>query len=268
MEIKLKDKLVGEPGKRFVATLTHQAYAWSKKIKPKYFEYRIFEHVDIRDTPEVIAQHGIDYSPEYHFDCVLFIKPGFRGLKLRQIISVSILFMNKQDLISNEDMSRYLGYTDYFFIGVPSDLVNDAKERTHGSSRIGVFCVNDGTIIVMPKRLKPDIYRKADLSEVILFDKMLNADFKDKVLFELGDVTPNQDLSNFILKKGLTPSDQRVYEIIRKSKGIQAKDILALQPDMGVSTIKRSISHLTNAGLIERIGSRKTGKYFTKRKKG
>lgn len=265
MKNQLKEKLIGEPGKRFVAVLTHQTYAWSKKISAKYFEYHIFEHVDIRDTPEVIEKHGLNYSPEYHFDCVLFIKPGFRGLKLRQIISVSILFMDKQDLISNEDMSRYLGYTDYFFIGVPSDLVNDAKERTHGSSRIGVFCVDDGAIIVMPKRLKPDIYRKADLSEVILFDKMLNADFKDKVLFEMGDVTPNQDLSNFILKKGLTPSDQRVFEVIRKSKGIQAKDILKLQPDMGVSTIKRSISHLTNACLIERIGSRKTGKYFIKR---
>lgn len=265
MKNQLKEKLIGEPGKRFVAVLTHQTYAWSKKIKPKYFEYRIFEHVDIRDTPEVIAQHGIDYSPEYHFGCVLFIKPGFRGIKLRQIFTVSILFMDQQVLISNEDMSRYLGYTDYFFIGVPSDLVNDAKERTHGSSRIGVFCVDDGAIIVMPKRLKPVVDRQADLFEVILYDKMFNADFKEKVLFELGDVTPNQDLSNFILKKGLAPSDQRVYEIIRKSKGIQAKDILALQPDMGLSTIKCSISRLTNAGLIERIGSRKTGKYFIKR---
>ena len=69
---------------------------------------------------------------------------------------------------------------------------------------------------------------------------------------------------------GLSLGDQRIYHVIRKNGGIQAQAIADMLPEQdgidkpSLATIKRSISALTDAGLIEREGSRKTGQYIVK----
>lgn len=67
--------------------------------------------------------------------------------------------------------------------------------------------------------------------------------------------------------EGMSLGDQRIYHVIRQSKGIQAQDIANSLPELegverpSIATVKRSISVLTKAGLIERDGSKKTGQY-------
>lgn len=74
----------------------------------------------------------------------------------------------------------------------------------------------------------------------------------------------------FILS-GLSLGDQRIYHIIRQNNGILAKEIAVRLPELegvkrpSIATVKRSISALAKAGLIERNGDRKTGKYIATR---
>ena len=70
--------------------------------------------------------------------------------------------------------------------------------------------------------------------------------------------------------EGLSLGDQRIYHVIRKNGGIQAQSIADMLPEQedvekpSLATVKRSISALTDAGLIEREGSKKTGQYIVK----
>lgn len=68
--------------------------------------------------------------------------------------------------------------------------------------------------------------------------------------------------------KGMSLGDQRIYHAIRRNNGIQAQNIAEILPYQegverpSLATVKRSISALTKAGLIEREGSKKTGQYI------
>ena len=70
--------------------------------------------------------------------------------------------------------------------------------------------------------------------------------------------------------EGLSLGDQRVYHAIRRHGGIQAQNIAEVLPyqegveQPSLATVKRSIRVLTDAGLVERDGSRKTGQYVVK----
>ena len=70
--------------------------------------------------------------------------------------------------------------------------------------------------------------------------------------------------------EGLSLGDQRVYHAIRRHGGIQAQSIAEVLPyqdgveQPSLATVKRSIRVLTDAGLVEREGSRKTGQYVVK----
>ena len=67
--------------------------------------------------------------------------------------------------------------------------------------------------------------------------------------------------------EGMSLGDQRIYHAIRRSNGIQARVVADSLPELkgverpSIATVKRSISALTKAGLIEREGSKKTGQY-------
>ena len=359
----LKGYLINKPGKVFVADLTHRVYDWSVKISSEYYNYRIFEEVSIREDAIATTKLGLDYRPHYRFDCVFFIEPGYRALNQRQVYTVGVELKNsKQDLMGDDKMEHYLGYTDFFFIGVPSELVNDAIERAYGNDSIGVFSVDDGIIHFLPERMKPTIDKQRDLLEQIMYSKMFDADFKNNVSFKLEDIeivppslnqnvtvgltatrtdsqislsdepTPphpdnnttkdaderpeavyapheesvddeiertaarekeqqrqqkhnakvavirqeldsmNEEVPSVVVSilDGLSLGDQRIYHVIRKNGGIQAQAIADMLPEQdgidkpSLATIKRSISALTDAGLIEREGSRTTGQYIVK----
>ena len=71
--------------------------------------------------------------------------------------------------------------------------------------------------------------------------------------------------------ESLSLNDQRIYHAIRRNDGVQAQYIAEILPYQegverpSIATVKRSISSLTKAGLIEREGSKKTGQYIIKK---
>ena len=356
----LKQKLVSDAGKKFVIGLTSRIY--EKKVVNIYrkignydfINYRFFEEVTVREYTGKKTRFGEDNPDHYRFDAVFFVEPGYNSLNQRHIYSIGVeLKGEKYDLINDDKMEHYLGYTDFFFIGVPVNLVSYALKRAEGNDYIGVFCVDDGKIWLLPSRQEPSYKNQRDLLTQILFANMFNLDFKNSVSIKLdkledveilpmpldvvqtppGQESPEETHTGGILQpenqysedtqplpyegrtpaasieeqkekemlrrqkhdakviaikqelatmnaevpsvvasmlEGLSLGDQRIYHVIRKNGGIQAQSIADMLPEQddvekpSLATVKRSISALTDAGLIEREGSKKTGQYIVK----
>ena len=356
----LKQQLVSDAGKKFVIGLTSRIY--EKKVVNIYrkignydfINYRFFEEVTVREYTGKKTRFGEDNPDHYRFDAVFFVEPGYNSLNQRHIYSIGVeLKGEKYDLINDDKMEHYLGYTDFFFIGVPVNLVSYALKRAEGNDYIGVFCVDDGKIWLLPSRQEPSYKNQRDLLTQILFANMFNLDFKNSVSIKLdkledveilpmpldvvqtppGQESPEENHTGGILQpenqysedtqplpyEGRTPAasieeqkekemlrrqkhdakviaikqelatmnaevpsvvasmleelslgDQRIYHVIRKNGGIQAQSIADMLPEQddvekpSLATVKRSISALVDAGLIEREGSKKTGQYIVK----
>ena len=368
----LKQQLVSDAGKKFVIGLTSRIYEnkvvniYRKTGNYDFINYRFFEEVTVREYTGKKTRFGEDNPDHYRFDAVFFVEPGYNALNQRHIYSIGVeLKGEKYDLINDDKMEHYLGYTDFFFIGVPIDLVSDAVNRAEGNDYIGVFCVDDGKIWLMPSRQEPSEKNQRDILAQIMFTNMFNEDFKNSVSIKLEDVeilpmpfrenikremvqttpapepqeeshtggehqaqitqtpaaasmdelsdeerealdiaayeafkeeqkekemqrrqkhdakvnaikqelaTMNAEVPSVVasMLEGLSLGDQRIYHVIRKNGGIQAQSIADMLPEQedvekpSLATVKRSISALTDAGLIEREGSKKTGQYIVK----
>lgn len=356
----LKQQLVSDAGKKFVIGLTSRIY--EKKVVNIYrkignydfINYRFFEEVTVREYTGKKTRFGEDNPDHYRFDAVFFVEPGYNSLNQRHIYSIGVeLKGEKYDLLNDDKMEHYLGYTDFFFIGVPVNLVSYALKRAEGNDYIGVFCVDDGKIWLLPSRQEPSYKNQRDLLTQILFANMFNEDFKNSVSIKLdkledveilpmpldvvqtppGQESPEENHTGGILQpenhysedtqplpyegrtpaasieeqkekemlrrqkhdakviaikqelatmnaevpsvvasmlEGLSLGDQRIYHVIRKNGGIQAQSIADMLPEQddvekpSLATVKRSISALIDAGLIEREGSKKTGQYIVK----
>ncbi len=371
----LKQYLIGKPGKDFVTNLTLAVYDFTSKIRRAYgsydfIHYRIFEEVTVREYTGQTNRWGEEKPEHFRFDCVLFVEPNQAALNKRQVYTIGVELKNsKEDLKYDEKIEHYLGYTDFFFIGVPSSLVNEAIEKSSLDNHIGVFDVEKGNLVKMPERIIPTMERKYALLEQILYSRMFVEDLKNMVSVKVDDVeampmefmdsNPNNnageepwtaeepqkvveqqtavgpqaveetgsgksgrgsdkeaanmdvadreaaiktaarerelarrerhDAKVAVLKEevaamndkvpavvasileGLSLNDQRIYHAIRRNDGVQAQYIAEILPYQegverpSIATIKRSISSLTKAGLIEREGSKKTGQYVVKK---
>ena len=368
----LKPQLVSDAGKKFVIGLTSRIYEnkvvniYRKTGNYDFSNYRFFEEVTVLEYTGKKTRFGEDNPDHYRFDAVFFVEPGYNALNQRHIYSIGVeLKGEKYDLLNDDKMEHYLGYTDFFFIGVPLDLVSDAINRAEGNDYIGVFCVDDGKIWLMPSRQEPSEKNQRDILAQIMFTNMFNEDFKNSVSIKLEDVeilpmpfrenikremvqttpapepqeeshtggehqaqitqtpaaasmdelsdeerealdiaaygafkeeqkekemqrrqkhdakvnaikqelaTMNAEVPSVVasMLEGLSLGDQRIYHVIRKNGGIQAQSIADMLPEQedvekpSLATVKRSISALTDAGLIEREGSKKTGQYIVK----
>ena len=190
----LKQHLVGKPGKDFIINLTSRVYAFVSNIRRKYgsydfIHYRIFEEVTVREYTGEKNRWGDDKPDHYRFDCVFFVEPNQAALNKRQVYTVGVELKNsKEDLKYDDKIEHYLGYTDFFFIGVPSSLVNEAIEKSNLDNHIGVFDVESGSLIKMPERIIPTVERKYALLEQILYSRMFAEDFKNVVSVKVEDV--------------------------------------------------------------------------------
>ena len=317
--------LSGEPGKAFVANLTQQIYNWAEKIPAQYYNYRFFTEVSIRVATGEKTRLGLELNKHYRFDAIFFVEPGMRALNQHQVYSVGMELKNsKADLIGDKKMEHYIGYTDFFFIGVPKSLVPDALVRAEGNAQIGVVDIESGTIHKEPERIEVTAEHRLEIYEQILYGpifednktvsfeakevEIVTPEFKkiavpgrhstlatdieaevDKRISQIKEakaIAAEQHKDELQTKKAnlvasmteqrknlpdnvlstieqLPLKEQQVYCMIQENaSGIQVKDITEfLGDDSSEASVKRHIAHLKDLGLIERLGSKKTGVY-------
>ena len=133
----LKADLVGKPGKTFVKNLTVSVYDFTVKISEVYgsydfINYRMFEEVTVREYTGRLTKYNEPDPDHYRFDCIIFVEPNRAALNKKQVYTVGVELKNsKADLMADDKMEHYIGYTDFFFIGVdaPSDKAYRRKSE-------------------------------------------------------------------------------------------------------------------------------------------
>ena len=179
--------LSGDSGKAFVKDLTQRVYLWAEKVPVEYYIYRIFTEVTIRKATGERTRLGLDKSKHFRFDAIFFVQPGNRALNQKQCYTVGVELKNsKSDLMNDKKMENYLGYTDFFFIGVPSDLGKDALQRSGENPYIGVFDLENGLILKLPKRNSIEMSHQIEIYEQILYNTLFNE--LKSVVFEVSEV--------------------------------------------------------------------------------
>ncbi len=176
---ELKAYLVDQPGKAFAVALTCEVYDWANPVATElYIRYKVFEELSVRYDTGELTRRKLKKMKHYRFDAVFFIQPGRASLNQGECFTVGVeLKSQKYDLTGDDKMGKYLGWTDFFFIGVPEELVEEALKKAEEVSKsacgncdmVGVFDVKTGTIHKMPSRRQevPPENRIAIMEQII-----------------------------------------------------------------------------------------------------
>ena len=180
----LKELLKSKNIQAVVKDMCLYAYPYTEKIPAQYLEYKIFEEFRLREDTGDKTRLGLDKKLQVIPDVILFIKPGYRALNQGHCFTVALEIKEfKDDLLRDEKLWRYVGWTDFFFIAVPDDLVEYAfekvievnKEHLETQSKIGVLGLETGELYSHPKRSEVSLERQ----NLVLQNAVYNYAFKD-----------------------------------------------------------------------------------------
>lgn len=191
---QMRELLAGESGKKFVFNATYKLYDWASKLPDYAINYRVFRELTVRYYNGEKNKWGDEKADDYRFDAVILVEPGYRSLARRQTFSIGIeLKGDADDLKHDEKISMYLGWTDLFFIGVPSSLVAEAvdkaesvmKQKPEFNDSVGVLDVEKGQIYFWPKKIKVSLENQLAVKDQIIYnycmkeDKVITIDCKE-----------------------------------------------------------------------------------------
>jgi len=330
----LKQMLVGSEGRAFVLSLTESIYSWATKIPQEFITYRMFEEVSVRYATGEKTRRGLDRQEHYRFDAVFLVQPGYRALNQKQVFTVGVEIKGqKSDLRADKKIEKYFGWTDFFFIGVPEELAEEAIRKADAVSpdMVGVFAIDTGVIYKLPKRMEVPVENKAALQEQILYSYIFaDMERENTVSFKIDDVEITQPEFTAVAETGaatakavavemaeqksvqsteeqpvaadegkeaerkqrrlmkqqmkakleeqnrtLAPdvapmvaampiTDQRVFWAVKRSEDGESEatsKVLQNELQLSASVTDHAVSRLVSAGLIQRVGSKKTGSY-------
>lgn len=181
---ELKKLLTSKQIQAFVADICHHAYPWSERIPIEYLEYKIFEEFRLREDTGEKTRLGLGKKLQLIPDVVLFIKPGYRALNQQHCFTVALEIKEfKDDLMRDEKLWKYVGWTDFFFIAVPEDLTDFAfrkidsinEEHPECKNKIGVLGLQTGTMYNSPSRSEVTVEKQ----NLVLQNAVYNYAFKD-----------------------------------------------------------------------------------------
>lgn len=186
---ELKNLLKGKKIQAFVKDMCLHAYPWTERIPAQYLEYKIFEEFRLRESTGEKTRIGLDKKLQIIPDVILFIKPGFRALNQGHCFTVALEIKEfKDDLMRDEKLWKYVGWTDFFFIAVPDELTQYAfekivevnNEHPETLSKIGVLGLETGELYSHPQRSEVSIEKQ----NLVLQNAVYNYAFKDaKTIF-------------------------------------------------------------------------------------
>lgn len=223
----LKKQLASKNMQAFVVDLCHYVYEWSEFIPAEGLEYKIFEEFRLRQDTGEKTRKGLDKKMQLIPDALLFVKPGYRSLNQGQCFTVALEIKGeKGDLISDDKLYKYLGWTDFLFVAVPADLADDAQSKVdqinadhpETISKIGIVQLDTGTICRWPKRSEVTVEKQ----NLVLQNAVYNYAFKDaKTIFftpeELPTSSENNMQENCILKKESNKQNSDEEKAARKA---------------------------------------------------
>lgn len=181
---ELKNLLKGKKIQAFVKDMCLYAYPWTERIPVQYLEYKIFEEFRLREDTGEKTRLGLDKKLQVIPDVILFIKPGYRALNQGHCFTVALEIKEfKDDLMRDEKLWKYVGWTDFFFIAVPDDLTQYAfekivevnNEHPETLSKIGVLGLETGELYSHPQRSEVSIEKQ----NLVLQNAVYNYAFKD-----------------------------------------------------------------------------------------
>lgn len=181
---ELKNLLKRKKIQAFVKDMCLHAYPWTERIPVEYLEYKIFEEFRLREDTGEKTRLGLDKKLQLIPDVVLFIKPGYRALNQQHCFTVALEIKEfKDDLMRDEKLWKYLGWTDFFFIAVPEDLTDFAfkkidsinEEHPEYKNKIGVLGLQTGTMYNSPARSEVTVEKQ----NLVLQNAVYNYAFKD-----------------------------------------------------------------------------------------
>ena len=181
---ELKKLITSKNIQSFVKDLCLHAYPWTERIPVEYLEYKIFEEFRLREDIGEKTRLGLDKKLQLIPDVVLFIKPGYRALNQQHCFTVALEIKEfKDDLMRDEKLWKYLGWTDFFFIAVPEDLTDFAfkkidsinEEHPEYKNKIGVLGLQTGTMYNSPARSEVTVEKQ----NLVLQNAVYNYAFKD-----------------------------------------------------------------------------------------
>lgn len=223
----LKKLLASKNMQAFVVDLCHYVYEWSEFIPAEGLEYKIFEEFRLRQNTGEKTRLGLDKKQQLIPDVVLFVKPGYRSLNQGQCFTVALEIKGeKGDLMSDDKLYKYLGWTDFLFVAVPADLADDAQSKVdqinadhpETISKIGIVQLDTGTICRWPKRSEVTVEKQ----NLVLQNAVYNYAFKDaKTIFftpeDLPTSSENNMQENCILKKESNKQNSDEEKAARKA---------------------------------------------------
>ena len=181
---ELKNLLKGKKIQAFVKDMCLYAYPWTERIPVQYLEYKILEEFRLREDTGEKTRLGLDKKLQVIPDVILFIKPGYRALNQGHCFTVALEIKEfKDDLMRDEKLWKYVGWTDFFFIAVPDDLTQYAfekivevnNEHPETLSKIGVLGLETGELYSHPQRSEVSIEKQ----NLVLQNAVYNYAFKD-----------------------------------------------------------------------------------------
>ena len=186
---ELKNLLKGKKIQAFVKDMCLHAYPWTERIPAQYLEYKIFEEFRLRESTSEKTRLGLDKKLQVIPDVILFVKPGYRALNQGHCFTIALEIKEfKDDLMRDEKIWKYVGWTDFFFIAVPDDLTQYAFEKIvevnneypETQSKIGVLGLETGELYSHPQRSEVSIEKQ----NLVLQNAVYNYAFKDaKTIF-------------------------------------------------------------------------------------
>lgn len=218
---QMRDLLAGQPGREFVLQATFQLYDWADRIPEDAIAYRIFRELTVRYYNGEKNRFGDEKADDYRFDAVILVEPGYRALARRQIFSVGVeLKGDANDLKRDNKIQMYMGWTDFFYIGVPDELSNAAIDKANDimkkypstKDRIGVFGVESGQIYKWPaKRIDVPLENRIAVQQQIIYnycmkaDKVITIDCEDIKIAPLPPQKPQETIAT--TRQTATPSN-------------------------------------------------------------
>lgn len=179
---ELRHLLIENQGKAFVRSLADSHYKLCGRINLDEVEYRVFSELTVRTKNGQMSWKGYEKSDKYRFDAVLFIKPSVGAVGQGTCFTCGLEIKGERnDLREDTKLIDYVGWTDVFFIGVPSELVEDAIEKRNELVRlypqeakyVGIMCLDDGMVYVAPSVQKVSLQARYEVLQQVIYGSHL-----------------------------------------------------------------------------------------------